>query len=204
MQPSFNRETIVDRRQPALRWSAVLAGSAIAVATWLLLQLFGSGIALSVLDLRDWNRIHQIGIGSSAWSVIALVGALFIGGMMAGRLSGFYDRKTVGTHGLLVWAITAIVGLVAISSSISMMTPGMFNMDPHLTNLEYRGWVIDVANTTGCAMLIASLGLALGAVAAIGGALTVAHKTMQGRKHDTLVGHTTAPYPVPPVDPTDR
>ena len=65
----------------------MLAGSAVAVGVWMLLQLFGSGIALAMMKTSDWNRIHAIGIGSSAWSVIAVVGALFLGGMLAGKLS---------------------------------------------------------------------------------------------------------------------
>jgi hypothetical protein len=176
----------------------VIAGGVVAIATWLLLQLFGSGIALSMLDLRDYNRIHQIGIGSSAWSVIALAGSLFVGGMLAGKLSGYHDRRTVGLHGLLVWGVAAIVGIVAVSSSISTMSPSSFSHEPGLVDLEYRAWVIDAANSTGCAMLIASIGLLVGAVAAIGGALLAARKVIEVRRHDTLpldTVHTTAPYP---------
>ncbi len=207
MQP-FSRETIVDRRQPALRWTAVLAGSAVAIATWMLLQLFGTGIALSLLESRDWNRIHQIGIGSSAWSVIALIIALFVGGMLAGRLSGHHDRKVVGLHGLLVWAITAIVGVIAVASSISMMTPSVvLSRDLALHGAEVRGNVLAAASTTGCAMLIASLSLLLGAVGAVAGAMTAAHNVVRHRRHDTLPGttlpphHTTAPYPIQTENP---
>lgn len=174
----------------------MFAGSVVAVASWLLLQLFGTGIALSVLDLRDYHRLHQIGIGSSAWSVIALTGSLFLGGMLAGKLSGFHDRAAIRVHGLLVWGITAIVGIFAVTSSISMMSPSSFAHQSGIGELEYRAWVIDAANTTGCAMLIASLGLVLGAVAAVGGALLAARKVIEVRRHDTLTGvHTTAPYP---------
>lgn len=177
----------------------MFAGSAIAIATWLLFQLFGSGIALSVLDLRDWNRVQQIGIGSSAWSVVSLVGSLFLGGMLAGRLSGYHDRRTVGMHGLLVWAIAAIVGVFAVSSSISMMAPTAFAAEPRVYDLELRSYVVDTAHRSGCAMLVASLGIMLGAFAAVAGAFTVARKNIHARRHDTLTGHTTAPYPVPPA-----
>ncbi len=201
MQP-FSRETIVDRRQPALRWTAVLAGSSVAIGTWMLLQLFGSGIALSVLESRDWNRIHQVGIGSSAWSVIALVASLFLGGMLAGKLSGHHERKVVGLHGLMVWAVTAIIGVMSVTSSIAMMAPSLLSRDLALQGAEMRAYSVGVANNTGCAMLIASLGLALGAVAAIGGAITAALKVARHRRHDTIPGaiypgHTTAPYPIP-------
>lgn len=173
----------------------MIAGGVVATAVWVLLQTLGSGVALSTLDLRDYHRFQQVGIGASVWSVIALAGSLFVGGMLAGKLAGYHDRKTVGLHGLLVWGFTAIVGVVAMSS-ISTMPP--LAHDPGLVGLDHRAWVIDVANATGCTMLVASLGLVLGAVAAIGGALFAARNVVAMRRHDTLpLGqtHTTAPHP---------
>jgi MFS family permease len=206
MQP-FSRETIVDRRQPTLRWTAVLAGSAVAIASWLLLQLFGSGIALSVLDTRDWDRVRAVGIGSSAWSVVALAFSLFVGGLLAGRIDGHHEKRVAGLHGLLVWAVTAIVGVVSVTSSIAMMTPPFGSHAYAGHSEEMRTAVIDAANTTGFSMLIASLALVLGAVAAIAGALVAAQQAMRvRRRHDTIPGHTTAPYPIPsdvPPPPAD-
>jgi MFS family permease len=196
MQP-FSRETIVDRRQGAVRWSAVLAGSAIALATWMLLQLAGSGIALSALDAAEWDRVHAIGIGSSAWSVIAAVISLFVGGLLAGRLDGHHDKKVAALHGLLVWAITGIIGVLTVSSSISMMS-AFPSRDLAVYGAEVRSQVIDAANTTGNAMLIASLAILLGGLAAVVGSLVSAHTTLRHRRHDTIPGHTTAPYPVQP------
>lgn len=196
MQP-FSRETIVDRRQPTLRWTAVLAGSVVAISSWLLLQLFGSGIALSVLDTRDWDRVQAVGIGSSAWSVVALAFSLFVGGLLAGRIDGHHEKRVAGLHGLLVWAVTAIVGVVSVTSSITMMTPS-FGARALAGQEQMQTMVIDAANTTGYSMLIASLALVLGAIAAIGGALVAAQQSMRvHRRHDTIPGHTTAPYPIP-------
>lgn len=167
----------------------------------MLLQLFGSGIALSVLDGSDITRMHVIGIGSSAWSVIALVLSLFLGGMLAGKLSGHHERRVVSLHGLLVWAIAGIIGVISVTSSISMMSPAFLAKELPLYTGDTRIYMVDSANTTGHAMLIASLGLVLGVVAAIGGALISAVNTVH-RRHDTIPGaispgHTTAPYPVP-------
>jgi hypothetical protein len=122
MQP-FSRETIIDRRQPLLRWSAVLAGSALAVGVWLVLQLFGSGVALKALDADTVDNVRNVGIGTTVWSVLALLISMFAGGWLAARLAAHHDRRVAGMHGILVWALTSLVGFVAISAAVSLATP---------------------------------------------------------------------------------
>jgi hypothetical protein len=205
MQP-FSRETIVDRRQPAVRWSAVVAGAAVAISTWMLLQLFGSGVALSMLGTHDLDRVRGFSIGTNAWSVLAPLIALFLGGMLAARISGHHDRPIAGLHGLLVWAFAAFVGVALITTAIAAMSPPSVVMSPvrelTATSEELRLRAISTANTAGCAFLVGSLAIALGAIAAVGGALVVAYNSKTKRRHDTVPGHTTAPYPVPtePID----
>ncbi len=206
MQP-FSREAIIDRRQPAVRWSAVVAGSVVAVSVWMLLQLFGTGVALSMLGTRDLEHVHSFGVGTSAWSVLAPLVALFLGGMLAARMAGHHDRKTAGLHGLLVWGVASLIGVIAVTSAIAMMSPSNAVMTPPLHTLsmtadDVRVHMLATADATGCAFLVSSLALALGAIAAVGGALISAHNSTR-RHHDTshTTAHTTAPYPV--VDPHD-
>jgi len=111
MQTTITREAIIDRRQPAIRWSAVFAGTALAVATWLLLHLIGLGIGLAAVDLDDAGSLRHVGIGTTVWSLIAALIAMFVGGMFAGKLAGSYDRKVAGGHGLVVGALTSVIGV---------------------------------------------------------------------------------------------
>src|SRR5262245_45568318 len=109
MQP-FSRETILDRRSPGVRWSAVFAGAVAAVGIWMLLELLGLGIALLVLDAEDIDGVRSFAIGTTLWSMLAPLIALFIGGYLAGRLASHYDRLVAGLHGGLVWAVTSALG----------------------------------------------------------------------------------------------
>jgi len=120
MQP-FTQETIVERRQGSLRWGAVLAGTAVAVGIWLVLQMLGMGIGLSAIDTDDAGSLRGVGIGTTVWSLIAPVLALFVGGIVAGRLSQSYDKKHRGTHGLVVWALTATLGTLALVSVVNQL-----------------------------------------------------------------------------------
>lgn len=123
MQP-FSRETIIDRRQPAVRWSAVFSGAAIAAGAWLVLQLVFTGVALAALDPEDVDSIRVFGIGTTAGTLLAALVAMFLGGLVAGRLAGHLDRKVAGLHGLLVWAITSVAGIVLIASSVFNLSDG--------------------------------------------------------------------------------
>lgn len=114
MQPTITRETVlVDRRQPVLRWSAVFAGAACSIGFWILLQLLGVGIGLASVDIDDLHSLRGAGIGTTVWSLISPLIAMFLGGIIAGKLAQTYDRKLAGAHGLVMWALTAIVGLCA-------------------------------------------------------------------------------------------
>jgi hypothetical protein len=115
MKPIF-RETVVDRRQPQIRWTAVLAGTALALALWNLLNLLFVGGAMTAIDPDELDAATAMGIGSGIGSVLAPLLAMFAGGLLAGRLAAHYDRRVSGGHGALVWALTSVLGLVIMAN----------------------------------------------------------------------------------------
>jgi hypothetical protein len=123
MQP-FSRETILDRRQTYVRWTAVVAGALVAIGTWMLLQLLLTGGALSSIDPDELDNVRAFGVGTTIGSVLAPLIAMFVGGLVAGRLAGHLDRKVSGLHGVLVWTITSIVGLTLLASAVGAMARG--------------------------------------------------------------------------------
>ena len=90
MKP-FTRETVTDRRQPSVRWNAVIAGALVALGTWLLLQLLITGGALTAIDADHIDRLGSYSIGTSVGSILAPLLAMFAGGLVAGRLASFYE-----------------------------------------------------------------------------------------------------------------
>jgi hypothetical protein len=125
MQPTITRETVlIDRRQPRLRWSAVFAGAICSIGFWILLQLIGVGIGLASVDVDEVQSLRGAGVGTTVWSLISPLIAMFFGGIIAGKLSQTYDRKVAGAHGLVMWAMTAIVGLLATISIVSAVAQG--------------------------------------------------------------------------------
>ncbi|MDQ3369740.1 MAG: hypothetical protein M3680_30325 [Myxococcota bacterium] len=118
MQP-FARETVSDRRQPYIRWTAVFAGATVAAGLWMLLQLLLTGGALSAIDPDEVENVRAFGIGTTLGSVLAPLIAMFVGGLLAGRLAAHYDKKVAGLHGALVWAITSLLGIVLLANAMS-------------------------------------------------------------------------------------
>jgi hypothetical protein len=110
MQP-ITRETITDRRQPTIRWSAVLAGTAVAAGLWGVLQLLGIGAGLTALEPDDPGSTRGAAIGLGALSMLAPLIATLVGGYVAAKLAHTYDRWVAGAHGLVVWGLTAMIGL---------------------------------------------------------------------------------------------
>ena len=120
MQP-FSRETITDRRQPYIRWTAVVAGALVALGAWMLLQLLLTGAALSAIDPDEIDHMRGYGIGASIGSVLAPILAMLAGGLVAGRLAEHYDHKVSAFHGVLVWTISSIIGIALIASTVGSL-----------------------------------------------------------------------------------
>src|SRR5207253_2022158 len=91
-------------------WSAIIAGTAIAVAVWAALHTLGVGAGLTAIDPDDAGTLKGAGIGVGAWWLVAPILALFVGGFVAGRVAGVFDRPLSAIHGGVVWAFTTVVG----------------------------------------------------------------------------------------------
>jgi len=102
----------------------VVAGTAVALGLWMLLQLFGTGAALKVIDRDNVDHLRGIGMGATAWSAVALLASMFVGGLLAGQLAGHHDRRVAGVHGVLVWAVTSIVGFLVITGAVAQVAEG--------------------------------------------------------------------------------
>ena len=203
MRP-ITRETIIDRRQPALRWSAVFAGSAVGVALWLLLQLIGMGAGLAAVDVDDTGSLRNAGIGTTIASMFAPLIALFVGGFVAGRLASTYDPKVGATHGFVTWALAALTGVVSVMCLVSALAHGAstyayqqlpaddITIDPSLR----AGELAKAADQTGKILLGAGITLLLGLGAAVGGGVLGARRYTRPRQRTQEV-----PVVPPPAEP---
>jgi hypothetical protein len=108
-----------------LSWPAVFGGMFTAAGVWLMLHAFGLAVGFSQLEPNDLNDLRASGIGGGIWTVLSSMAALFAGGMVTARSAGLLGRSNAGLHGIVLWAVTTVGGLVLIVSVIASLARGV-------------------------------------------------------------------------------
>ena len=110
-------------------WGAIFAGVAVALAVQFLLNLLGVGIGAAVLDpaTSDNPAASTFSIAGGIWFVVAGLISAFVGGYIASRVSGRPSNSTGGFHGLTTWAVTTLVVLYLLTTSVGALVGGAFS-----------------------------------------------------------------------------
>lgn len=110
-------------------WGAVFAGVAVALVVQLLLNLLGAGIGAAVIDpgTGDNPSATTFSVSTAVWFVVSGLIASFVGGYVASRVSGRPVRSTGALHGLTTWAVTTLVVVYLLTTSIGALVGGVFS-----------------------------------------------------------------------------
>ncbi|OWU77360.1 hypothetical protein ATO3_01180 [Marinibacterium profundimaris] len=108
-------------------WPAIIAGAVVAAAIAFVFAGFGAALGLSTASPypnEGWGIAGMVITG--LWLVLTLIASYGAGGYVAGRMrrrmdgaSGDEVKARDGLHGLIVWALGALLGAVLIGSVIS-------------------------------------------------------------------------------------
>src|SRR5215210_5606647 len=91
---------------PIFQWSAVGAGLFVALGIHIVLTAFGLGIAFMGDDGMEGGTAA---IGLLLWSGLAWIMASFVGGYVAGWVSGSFRYVGGLFHGLVMWGVLTFV-----------------------------------------------------------------------------------------------
>lgn len=99
-------------------WPAIIAGAVLASAISFVLFAFGAALGLSLTSPypQEGVSVTTFGIVLALWVLWVLVSSLAAGGYLAGRLrrrhslSRHETEMRDGSHGLLVWALSVLIG----------------------------------------------------------------------------------------------
>jgi hypothetical protein len=92
-----------------IHWSAILAGSFVALACWIFLYAVGAAIGAS-------GGQGEIGTWTVIYTLVAPIIALFFGGLVVARSSGIISRGDGALHGVIVWGFTTVLGSLILGS----------------------------------------------------------------------------------------
>lgn len=110
-----------------VRWSAVIAGWAVGLATQLVLTLLGLAIGAWSIDLHDAEPTGGVPIGTGVWTGISILFSAFIGGYMTARMSGSLLRSDGLYHGVIVWGVNWLVFAWLTTTVMATLLGGVFS-----------------------------------------------------------------------------
>ncbi len=109
-----------------ISWGAIFAGTVTALAIATMLNLLGLGIGFSSIDpLNEVHPLEGLGTGTIIWWGLSNLIALFIGGYVAGRVSGYPSKQDGGVHGFLSWSLYALVSFLLLVGAVNTTISGI-------------------------------------------------------------------------------
>ncbi len=121
-------ESAVSHDRSYVDWAAILAGTVIATAITLVLTGFGSAVGLAMTSPFAGKGFSgmAIAVAIGLWVIWVAVTSLMAGSYVTGRMrrrAGDASAHEVsvrdGTHGLVVWALSALVGAIIATMSVA-------------------------------------------------------------------------------------
>ena len=106
-------------------WSAVLAGSVLALSVYLILTVLGSAIAASAVKPHEVNPLDGFSYAAGAWVFISTVISLIVGGYYSGRAAHAFGCL----HGVLTWCLVTLLStylITAAATNIVTTTASIF------------------------------------------------------------------------------
>lgn len=117
-----------DRLAPRMNWSALLAGTVIALAIEVTLGLLGAGIGFSAINPGSASGASAggLGLGALIWWTVSSVLALAAGAYGATLVSR--SRRPVDgvMHGLAIWGLTLLLTFYLLTSAVGGIVGGAF------------------------------------------------------------------------------
>jgi hypothetical protein len=126
-------ESAITHDRSYVDWAAILAGTVIATAITLVLTGFGSAIGLSMTSPFAGKGFSgmAIAIAVGLWVIWVAVTSLMAGSYVTGRMrrrAGDASAHEVsvrdGAHGLVVWALSALVGAIIATMGVAGVARG--------------------------------------------------------------------------------
>jgi hypothetical protein len=111
-----------------ISWGAIIAGVVVATILQVAMNMLGLSIGAAALEPGDPGAVAPtFGTVTVLWMAASILISLFVGGAVAGYMSGRIGRNEGMWHGLTVWAVTTILALWMLTSAAGSVLNGVTN-----------------------------------------------------------------------------
>ena len=176
----------VNPSEPALSWSAIIAGASAAIALTIVLMTIGA--AFSLLAVAPWPGtgapVKTFSVTAGIWLIVTQWLSSAVGGYLTGRMRtrwhSLHDHEVFfrdTAHGLVAWSVaTILVAFIAVSvtaiTSLATSAAVEVSVTPEAAEIARKA-LASAALFTGISMLIGAFIACVSA--AIGGELRDRH-----------------------------
>jgi len=112
-----------ENRYSRISWSAIFLGVIAAIMIHNLFNMLGIALGFAGYE-PEAHTLKGIGVAEMIWLVVTNFIAMFIGGWLAGRLSGFTDDFEGYIHGFAVWGLSMLVLFMLLATSVGSVVSG--------------------------------------------------------------------------------
>jgi len=142
-----NENLVVPRR--AVNWGAIWAGVFTFWAIWTVFGMLGIGVFTSAASAHAAQSFAGMNVGESIWLIVLTAIAMYVAGLVTGRLSAVTTRQEgaahgqamfgVGVAGVILFLILASLGTTTTLTAASAHSPYVIGL------LSEIGWASFVA-----------------------------------------------------------
>lgn len=124
------REETTEKKTPReswpsrISWSAVFAGTLVALVVMGVLNILG--IAIGAVAIEAGAQEAGFGVGAGIWWTLTALVGLFLGGWTAGHFSDADVRSDGLMHGVVTWSLFTLATFLAVTTTIGQIIGGAF------------------------------------------------------------------------------
>ncbi|CAN5764601.1 hypothetical protein BH23GEM10_BH23GEM10_04290 [soil metagenome] len=119
-------EPLLEQTGFRLSWGAIIAGMLVATALHIVFALVGLAIGMDTWQPGD--RLDTLGGRLGVWIIVSGIIALFVGGMVTGRLAGVLTRGDGALHGVVLWSVSTLLAAYLVASGVGTIVGGAFGV----------------------------------------------------------------------------
>lgn len=140
--------------RPTMAWRSILGAVALAMSAQLVLTLLGAAIGFGAADANAIDDpVTALGVSVLVWGVVTGLIAYGLGGFIAGNMSTNRHAGSGAAHGLMVWAIAGLLGIVLVTLSGAIISSGAAsgagNAAPRIMGISMDAPFAGLAGRTG-------------------------------------------------------